>query len=247
MRNPIQILLLALAWMIAAPASAQILSGSGTAVIDGVIDSEEWADADAPIFLVDLPGGDVAGAALYVMNDATNLYLGLAVVYAGGAVDLSVELDASGDGATVGAGDDAIGYSTGSGIARDNFRTGISAPFDTSGGGTLDVVGDHSTSASATWIEIAHPLSGSDTAHDIDVGGGDFLPFYVRIGLSGEPDDAISFYPGPAAGIEAQIQIVPEATSGSAAALAALLGCARSRRRGISRGSAIRNERREIR
>ncbi len=60
MRTRIQTSLLALAWMIAAPASSQILSGSGTAVIDGVIDNEEWADADAPIFLVDLPGGGIA-------------------------------------------------------------------------------------------------------------------------------------------------------------------------------------------
>lgn len=234
------LLLLALAWLIAAPASAQILSGSGTAVIDGVIDSEEWAGADAPIFIVDLPGGDIAGAALHVMNDATNLYLGLVVVYKDDLIDLSVYFDANDDGNAGGAGDDAIGFTTVSNLARDNYFTGTSGLFDTSDGGTLDVVGATSTTSIATQIEISHPLDGGDAGHDIAVGPGDLLGFYAMIRLF--PCCTDSFYPGPVGGIDAQIQIVPEATSGSAAALA-VLGFALARRRGIARGE----ERGEIR
>jgi hypothetical protein len=215
-------------------ASAQILSGSGTATIDGVIEAAEWAGADAPIFIVDVPGGDIAGASLSVMNDATNLYLGLIVVYKVDLIDLSVYFDASGDGDTHTAGDDSIGFTTVTNAVRDNFNTAGSSFFDTSDGGTLDVVGATSTTSIATHIEISHPLDGGDTGHDLAVGPGELLPFYAMVRLF--PCCTDSFYPGPVAGIEAQIQIVPEATSGSAVALAALAGLARARRRRISLG-----------
>jgi hypothetical protein len=241
MRTRIQTLLLALAWTIAAPASAQILSGSGTATIDGVIDNEEWAGADAPIFVVDLPGGDIAGASLKVMNDATNLYLGLVVVYKDDLIDLSVYFDANDDGNAGGAGDDLIGFTTTSGAVRDLFFTAGSSSFDTTDGGTLDVVGATSTTSIATQIEISHPLDGGDAGHDIAVGPGDLLGFYAMIRLF--PCCTDSFYPGPVGGIDAQIEIVPEPASGSAVALATLFGFARARRRGISRGE----ERGEIR
>lgn len=203
---------LALACAIAVPASAQILSGRGTAVIDGVIDNEEWADADAPIFLVDLPGGGTAGAALYVMNDAVNLYLGFVVLYLEDLIDVGISFDASGDGQTGTVGDDSIGFATVTNAVRDTFVGPSSADFDTNDGGTLDVVAATSTTTVSTYIELSHPLRGGDTEHDIDVGPDDLLPFYAQIRLF--PCCTDSFYPGPVAGIEAQIQIAPEATSG---------------------------------
>ncbi len=213
--------------MIAAPASAQILSGTGTAVIDGVIDNQEWADADAPLFLLNLPGGDTTAAALYVMNDATNLYLGFVVLYLDDLIDVGVFFDASGDGEAPTVGDDTIGFTTTSGAVRDGyFETGLS-PFDTSDGGTLDVVGASSTTSVSTQIEISHPLRSGDTGHDIDVGPDDLLAFYAQVRLF--PCCTDSFYPGPVGGVEAQIQIVPESSASLLAALAMLIGIARYR------------------
>jgi hypothetical protein len=225
-------LLLALAWTIAAPASAQTLSGYGTAVIDGVIENQEWVDAGAALFLVNEPGGESALAGIYVMNDATNLYVGFTIGYKEDLIDASLQFDASGDGETLTAGDDAIGFTTTSGVVRDLYY-GSSPDFDTNQGGTLDVVGATSTTELTTQIEISHPLDGSDAVHDIAVAPGELLPFYATIRLF--PCCTDSFYPGPAAGIEAQIQIAPEATSGAAAALAGLLGLARARRHRSSR------------
>ncbi len=166
------------------------------------------------------------------MNDATNLYLGFVVIYKDDLIDVSVNFDASGDGETLTVGDDAIGFTTTSSAVRDNYVAMGTAPFDTSDGGTLDVVGAWSTTSIATQIELSHPLRG-DAGHDIDVGPDDLLAFFATIRLF--PCCTDSFSPGPVGGIEAQIQIVPEAMSGSAAALAALLGCARSRRRSARR------------
>lgn len=190
----------------AAPAFAQALSGTGTAVIDGVIDNQEWIDAAAPLFLADTPGG-METAALYVMNDATNLYFGLVIVYLGGAVDLSVEFDASGDDETLTAGDDGIGCYSLNDAARDGYRTESMAPSDTSGGGSIDVACASSTTAVSTYIEMSHPLDSGD-GRDIAVGPGAVLPFFASIRVFPGAHD--THYPGPAAGIEAQIEIVPE-------------------------------------
>lgn len=233
MRNPIPILLLVLAWTIAAPVSAQILSGSGTPVMDGVVDNLEWANADSQIFVVNLHDGDVTGGALKVMNDANNLYLGFVIVYNDDLIDVSVQFDANGDGDTHTPGDDSIGFTTTTGVVRDVYSTANSALFDTDDGGTLDVVGATATTSISTHIEISHPLDGGDAGHDIAVGPGEFLPFYAMVRLF--PCCTDSFYPGPVAGIEAQIFVVPEAASGSVAALATLLGFAEARRRRLIR------------
>jgi len=205
---------------IAAPASAQTLSGRGTATIDGVIDDPEWSDAGAALFVVDEPGGDGALAGIYVMNDATNLYLGFTIGYQDDLIDVFVPFDASGDGETLTPGDDAIGFTTTSGVVRDLYVPAGSPNFDTNDGGTLDVVGATSTTELTTQIEISHPLDGGDTGHDIAVGPGELLPFYATIRLF--PCCTDSFYPGPVAGIEAQILIAPEAGAGSTGMLAAL-------------------------
>ena len=219
---------LALAVGAAPPSPAQTLSGFGTAVIDGFIGNDEWASASAPLFLVDTPGG-TEGGALYVMNDATNLYVGLVVVYLGGAVDLSVELDASGDDETLTAGDDAIGCYSLNDAARDVYRIESSAPSDASGGGTVDVSCASATTAVSTYIEMSHPLDSGD-GRDIAVGLGALLPFFASIRVF--PGSHDSYYPGPAAGIEAQIEIVPEVGFAASAAFACLsLWSLRLRRR----------------
>ncbi len=210
-------LALVTALSIASTAPAQILSGTGTAVIDGVIFNDEWADAAAPLFLVTVPGGGTVNGTLFVMNDATTLYIALSVVHLGDILDLGVFLDATGDGETLGAGDDAIGF-TADGFARDSYYTGLLRSPDTSDGGALDVVGASSTTTNSTYIELSHPLDSGDAGHDIAVGPDDLVAFFARISFI--TDGATTFYPGPDSGIEAQIQIAPDPEASASAALA---------------------------
>jgi hypothetical protein len=51
------------------------LSGSGTASIDGVLSTAEWAGAGNVAFPLKLPGGATTTATLFIMNDTKNLYL----------------------------------------------------------------------------------------------------------------------------------------------------------------------------
>jgi hypothetical protein len=58
------------------------LSGLGTPAVDGVLDTGEWDAAGRFDFTVSRPpeeGGGTTAATLYVMNDATNLYLAVKV------------------------------------------------------------------------------------------------------------------------------------------------------------------------
>lgn len=222
------VLALALGCALATPSPAQILSGSGTAVIDGVIDNTEWIDAAAPLFPVNTPGGTTPGG-LFVMNDATHLYLGLVVVYTDGIVDFGVEFDASGDQVLRGAGDDAIGLAS-NGSPRDAYRTVSTAPSDTSGGGTLDVVGAVHVGENSTTIELSHPLDGGDPL-DIAVAVDDLLRFGVRIAVF--PGGYETHYPGPTPTESARIEIVPEPGSAPGAAVAGIASAllARGRRR----------------
>lgn len=219
------------AFSIASAAPAQILSGTGTAVIDGFIGNDEWADAAAPSFPVTVPGGGTANGTLWVMNDATNLYIALSIVHLGDILNLAVFLDASGDGDTLGPGDDLIGYTTNTGVVQDLF-TGPSGGFDTSDGGTLDVVGASATTTVSTYLELSHPLDSGDLGHDIAVGPNDLVAFFAQISFL--TDGATTFYPGPDSGIEAQIQIAPEPEAAASAAIA-LICVALLRSRAASR------------
>lgn len=223
-----------LALGIAAPAGAQItLSGWGTAVIDGVIDSEEWAGADQPALTLNMPGGGTGLGALFVMNDATTLYIALLAQYTGPAADLTVQFDASGDGQTLTNHDDAIGCNSSSKTARDTFRTATTAPSDSAPGynGTIDVECNATKDAVATYVEISHPLDSGDhcglaTGCDIAVEPLDLLPFYAQIRLqSGSVD---TYFPGsydsvpPIDQVEAFIAITAPEPSGIAFASTAL-------------------------
>ena len=53
---------------------AAVLSGWGTATIDGVINTTEWATASTLTY----SAGSYSGT-IYMMNDATNLYIGFII------------------------------------------------------------------------------------------------------------------------------------------------------------------------
>jgi hypothetical protein len=219
-----------LAVVLAGAASAQPLAGTGTAEIDGDIGAAEWEDSATRLFTVNEPGAGVDLASISVMNDSTNLYFAFQIPYLGGGIDVTLYFDASGDGQTVTSGDDAIGFYTATGSVRDLFQLASTIDFDTQALGTNDVVAASSSNGVVREIELSHPLdSGDSQGKDISVGADDTLPFFAMIRLPGPLD---TFYPGPVAGIEAEILIVPEPEAGAATAgvLAVLWLRARGRR-----------------
>jgi hypothetical protein len=64
-----------------------VISGSGTATIDGVFSLNEWINAGTLTFTANLPEGGTTPAVLYAMNNRSNLFL--AVRFARSSLDLS--------------------------------------------------------------------------------------------------------------------------------------------------------------
>jgi Bacterial Ig-like domain (group 2) len=168
--------------------------GFGTPIIDGVLASGEWANATSfPIDVV-LPEGGTTPGTLYVMNDASSLYL--AVRYArsvedqGKGVDFEFDNNASAlfGLPTIEEGDDIVLLNAGSQLV-DDYRTyrppcptqivcGLS---DTDDGGTVDGSATYAHDGTSHVFEIAHPLRSGDTAHDFSLSAGQELGLQVDI------------------------------------------------------------------
>jgi len=225
--------LAALAALLLGPAPAvAVLSGSGTATLDGVLAPGEWDGAGSAMFPLNLIGGGTTPATLRVMNDATDLYLALSFSAEALSYDADFELDANGDGLFGGAqtADDGIGLSSNGGT-RDNFRLGLTAPLDTEDGGTNDVLGAYAKQNSDVVLELSHPLDSGDVGHDMAFGPSDVFAFRLSARLIESPDVVDSFYPSQST--VDQIEIAPEpeaALCGALASLALALLARRARR-----------------
>src|SRR5688572_27208775 len=53
---------------------AVLFEGTGTATVNGKVETGEWAKADCTTFPVKVPGGSTVTAEFCLMNDAKNLY-----------------------------------------------------------------------------------------------------------------------------------------------------------------------------
>jgi len=99
------------------------LFGVGTATVDGILSPGEWDAAGSIDLVINLPGGGTEAATLFVMNDATDLYLALR--FARSVVDpgnsLVLEFDNNDDGVAAN-GDDVIVFNPAVGFF-DGFRT----------------------------------------------------------------------------------------------------------------------------
>jgi hypothetical protein len=165
-----------------------VLSGTGTATVDGVMGQSEWAGAatSEATMLVNYPGFPGVGE-LSVMNDARTLYLGLRIPAPpsefglGGGIGL--HFDDNNNGVLDESGDDVLGMGF---VGPDQIRAtdGVELPCqdcgllglwdvaDTDNGGTNDVVAATSYDAGFVTIEVAHPLDSHDP-NDIDLEAGD--------------------------------------------------------------------------
>jgi hypothetical protein len=172
------------------------LSGFGTATVDGVLSSAEWASAGTASFPVSLPAndsGDTTSGTLYVMNDAATLYVGLRVdrPALGGVTQLIVEFDNDHDGARA-DGDDILSVSVGQ-FSPVTFGDGHrvscgGSPPNTADCSASDDVSHGMAGASAdsgfAFLEMAHPLASGEAGQDFSVVAGEVVGFQAQIRLS---------------------------------------------------------------
>ena len=171
-----------------------LLSGSGSATIDGVLSPGEWDGAGEFNFAASvLPseGGGTNPATLFIMNDTINLYLAVKVVRSTlrplfGGHSVGFEFDNDHDGVRE-TGDDALVFNPPT--LFDNFRTPCQpggAPagcgfFDTQFGGTNDGEAVVINNGVFSFYEISHPLDSSDDLHDFSLSLGDTVGFHFML------------------------------------------------------------------
>ncbi len=198
-------------------ALGQPLQGHGTATINGTLDSGEWTNAATADLTIKLPTGEGGGTTtgrLYVMNDSSNLYLGLKVDRSlkdtAGGLFFFIEFDNDNDGARE-DGDEILLASFSSSSSpglTDRVRVGTnSSATDTDRGGTNDINGSASLDGPSSFFELSHPLDSADNANDFSLTLGQIIGFRLTFQIW-DPDGAQTAYP-PAGGASefAQIQI----------------------------------------
>jgi pimeloyl-ACP methyl ester carboxylesterase len=175
-----------------------VRTGFGTPVVDGDIRVGEWSEAGVHTFGLALPDGSLVPAALYVMNDARNIYIGVRVktkLSTVGTLALRLFLNGTGVGPAGSQGDDVLDISvTPNGATiRDSFfqMCGSSCPTnpiqpDSVLGGRNDATA-FSTAASTLSLEIMRPLNSGDP----------FDPVLVRPGRIAAGLIAVAVRPSP--------------------------------------------------
>jgi hypothetical protein len=163
--------------------SGLVLRGYGSATIDGAFATGEWDAAGRYDFNAPLPaelGGGTIPAAVYVMNDAQNLYVALRVSSAStaGTTSFFGAFDNNHSGTLYEQGDGAMIFerSGSSTVFTDAFvirlPNGFCGCFDTDYGGTDELDGGYGRDAGNSYYELSQPLNSADDAHDFSVGAG---------------------------------------------------------------------------
>jgi hypothetical protein len=197
------------------PLLGQPLQGSGTATIDGTLDSGEWTNAGTVDLTVKLPAGEGGGTTtgkLYVMNDSSTLYLAIKVdrnLKDVSSVFALFQFDNDNDG-VLEAGDDFLqtGFSPGAPpLLVDKVLTGPdSSADDINRGGTDDINGAVSLDGTYSFLEISHPLNSADDANDFSLTSGQVVGFKLAFQIW-QGGGATTPYP-PGGTVEfAQIQV----------------------------------------
>ena len=141
--------------------------------IDGDIGTTEWQTAASSSFTMTIGGNPYAGT-LYVMNDATNLYLAVKMADSTFSTDptpdgVAFYFDNYNDG-TFESGDDGIAYVTGATGFLDRFLQAIpTMQKDVDFGGTTDGSGACAAHGGYNHFELSHPLNSADHAHDFSL------------------------------------------------------------------------------
>jgi len=180
-----------------------VLSGQGTAMIDGVLSPGEWDQAASFNFAVHrLPaeGGGTTPPTLYVMNDGSNLYV--AVKVARPSLDngqsppsfngssIAIDFDNDDDGSFFINSTDRIVLHAQVGLI-DAFWTNqspcppgsICEGEDTTAGGTNDGQGALKNNGVFSFYEMSHPLNSGDLLHDFSLMPRDAVGFVMEFRL----------------------------------------------------------------
>jgi hypothetical protein len=190
--------MLALAPRAPAHAPGVVLSGSGTATIDGAMRAGEWAGAGRLDFPVNLSGGGTTQGTIFVMNDATNLYLAFRIVRP--ILDRShvgFWFDDDHDGVSTPGREDGVSFGTGDlGGLSDEFRCATGFCRDVDAGGRIDGQGAAANDGTASVYELSKPLASGDLGHDFELSGvGRRIGFTAIVTLPGGSGDVSSCVP----------------------------------------------------
>ena len=189
-----------------------VLTGFGSATIDGQLGPGEWDPAAKVDFLANLPaadGGGTTAGTLYVMNDGSNLYLGVKVLRTQlntgdlgfGLDQAAFEFDNNHNEGPPEEGDDILLVSPGLNILGistffDEVRTtrspcpmGLLCGFfdvQLSVPGSQDGAGMASNNGSFSFFEISHPLDSADSLNDFSLSPGSVIGFILQVNLSSD-------------------------------------------------------------
>jgi hypothetical protein len=158
-------------------AAQEVVTGRGTATVDGILAPGEWDGAARVDLQVQVPNanGALVPAVLRLMNDRTNLYLALQVSAADASTaSWTILFDEDLDGRAE-PGEDTIGVAA-AGFADQVLMqalTGaIQATDDVKVGGRADGSGLRRAGRTETVYEVSHPLRSGDPADcDLEEGG----------------------------------------------------------------------------
>lgn len=162
----------------------KIVSGYGSAVVDGRLDKIEWKNGTKETISITLPNEGSTTATLLVMNDSENLYLALKFAKLPFEVvgqSLFFEFQ-NPDIHLSDSGDDVIGINPSIGFL-DEVRIKGSSFIDTRKGGTIDGNGVFLEDNEQTVYEISHPLKSPDQKHDFQLNEGDSIGFSISLRL----------------------------------------------------------------
>jgi probable HAF family extracellular repeat protein len=169
----------------------------GAAAVDGLLTDEEWNSAGQMHFSVNVPGGGSTPGTLMVMNDESDVFIG--VVYERDEADLNayvnINSDRDNNGATYQIGDDLWSVNS-DGISSWNLWDavgvgGACAPpqacrweGDHFVGGRQDGTGAGRRSGETFALEVSHPFNSGDT-NDIAVDVNERFGFHINMGIYG--------------------------------------------------------------
>jgi hypothetical protein len=159
---------------------AAILSGWGTPTINGIVNPSEWANAGNVVY----SKGPATGT-FYMMNDATNLYIGIIIdgdddFGPNDGIRLYFDNDNGGE-ASLEDGDDLLIARGASAFADNYYDFGLGTiQSDMFDGGSIDGQAAGSRVGSANHFELSHPLNTLDNAHDFSLSTGQLVGFHFQ-------------------------------------------------------------------
>ena len=151
-------------------------------VIDGVIGANEWANAATQTFVTNQVNPPYQGK-IYVMNDATHLYIAFAL--SGGTITpspLLITIFDNNNTGTVVAGDDSLVFTPAEPSSYvDEFVQSVNSTLiafypDVLAGGTSDAVAAYTSDGTTDYFEFSHSLCSGDV-HDFCLHVGDTVGF----------------------------------------------------------------------